>query len=78
MGKAAPSVNASRFVAPLAAKPGLRKRNLPFFLSDTAASCPRDQLGDLPQPTNAGGFPGPDQKLLLWEEASPAVPGDEE
>lgn len=78
VGKAAPLMMPSRFVTTQVAKPGLRKRNLPFLLSDTPASCPGEQLGGLPQPTSAGGFLGPDQKLLPWEKASPAVPRDEE
>lgn len=59
VGKAAALVTPRRFVAALAAKSVLWKRNLPFLLSDAATTCPKEQLGGLSQLSDAGGFPAP-------------------
>lgn len=77
-GESCTPSDAKQVCGTIGSKAWVMEKKSPLLLSDTAASCPRQQLGGLPQPTNAGGFLSPDQKLLLWEEASPAVPGDEE
>lgn len=48
VGKAAPLMMPSRFVTTQVAKPGLRKRNLPFLLSDSPLAAPGSSWGVCP------------------------------